>query len=87
MSTANQSEAEPYVCEHCDDSVPHQHVDEQPLVEVYRRDLLRSVLAVCGLAVVWLAAAVLLARGSTFGLLLGALAWAVATASDWRRSW
>jgi hypothetical protein len=72
--------ADPYVCEHCDDSVPHQHVDEQPLVEEYRRDLLRAVLAACGVGVVWLAACLVLARDSSLGLLLGALAWAVATA-------
>lgn len=72
--------ADPYVCEHCDDSVPHQHVDEQPLVEGYRQDLLRAGLAVAGLGVVWVAAGVLLARDSAFGLMLGGLAWAVATA-------
>lgn len=81
MTTADETpQTEPYVCEHCDDSVPHQHVDEQPLVEAYRRDLLRAVLAACGLSALWLVAATLLAWGSVYGLLLGALAWAVATA-------
>lgn len=81
MTQADESAAtEPYVCEHCDDSVPHTHVDEQPLVERYRRDLLRSTLAVCGVAIVWLALALSLAREAVLGLLLGTTAWAAATA-------
>lgn len=81
MSTADENAAtEPYVCEHCDDSVPHQHVDEQPLVEAYRRALLRAGLLAAGAALIWLAAAIILAWDSSYGLLLGSLAWAVATA-------
>ncbi|GAB2620250.1 hypothetical protein GCM10027067_35220 [Pseudactinotalea suaedae] len=72
--------ADPYVCEHCDDSVPHQHVDERPLVESYRRDLLRAVLAACAVSVVWLALGLTTAWGSVLGVILGMAAWAVATA-------
>ncbi|WP_420114125.1 hypothetical protein [Pseudactinotalea sp.] len=83
MSTADENAAtEPYVCEHCDDSVPHQHVDEQPLVEAYRRDLLRSTLAVCGVGVAALAVVSLLTWrtwGAPTAGFHGAAAWLVAT--------
>lgn len=71
--------AEPYYCEHCDDSVPHTHVDEQPLVERYRRDLMRAVLAVAAVGVIGLAVVLVLAMDAAFGLVLGLAAWAVAT--------
>lgn len=73
------STAEPYVCEHCDDSVPHQHVDEKPLVEAYRRDLLGSRLAATGVAAIGLAVLAVVALDSAIGLPLGMAAWLVAT--------
>lgn len=79
MTEHENRSAEPYVCEHCDDSVPHQHVDEQPLVEAYRRDLLRAGLLTCAVALVWLAAGLIAAFDSSYGLMLGGLGWAVAT--------
>lgn len=73
---------EPYVCEHCDDSVPHQHVDEQPLVEAYRRDLLRAALAACSLTLAGLAVTIALTwptTGTPTAFFHGMAAWALAT--------
>lgn len=67
-------------CEHCDDSVPHEHVDEQPLVERYRTALLRGV---AGVAVAGAALAVAVVLGgldAAFAIPLGAMAWTVASA-------
>lgn len=80
-ATAAGTAAEtPYVCEHCDDSVPHSHVDEKPLVDAYRRELLGALVAVAALAVLWLAATLLLAREAAFATVLGAASWVLATA-------
>lgn len=78
MTTADPG-ADPYVCEHCDDSMPHKHVDERPLVERYRRELLRSGLAVAGVCAVWLALALALDWSAVLGLGLGMAAWALAS--------
>ncbi len=77
--TEESAATDTYVCEHCDDSVPHQHVDEKPLVERYRRELLVGVLLTAAVAVVGLGVMVL-GLESWVGLPLGALAWAIGTA-------
>lgn len=72
-------QADPYVCEHCDSSVPHTHVDEKPLVEGYRTQLLRGRIGSAAVVVLGLIVLAVTARNSAFGLLLGILAWVVAT--------
>lgn len=75
MTTADPG-ADPYVCEHCDDSVPHKHVDEKPLVERYRRQLL--VAAVLGLAAAPVAV-VLFVSLVGFATVIAVAAWALCT--------
>jgi len=79
MSTAG-TPAEPYVCDHCDDSVPHQHVDEVPLVERYRTALRRSVLGVAAVGLLLAVAVVLGGREAALAIPLGAVAWTVSSA-------
>jgi hypothetical protein len=79
MSTA-ETPAEPYVCDHCDDSVPHRHVDEKPLVEGYRTALRRSVLGVAAVGLLLAVAVVLGGRAAALAIPLGAAAWTVSSA-------
>lgn len=78
--TAADTPAEPYVCEHCDDSVPHEHVDEKPLVEGYRTALRRSVLGVAAVGLALAVAVLLGGRAAALAIPLGAVAWVVASA-------
>lgn len=67
-------------CEHCDDSVPHEHVDEQPLVEGYRGALRRSVTGVAVLGAALAVAVVLGGLDVALAIPLGAMAWTVSSA-------
>jgi hypothetical protein len=67
-------------CEHCDDSVPHEHVDEQPLVEGYRAALRRGVAAVAAVGATLAVAVLIGGREAALAIPLGAVAWTVCSA-------
>lgn len=66
-------------CEHCDDSTPHSHVDEGALVEDYRAALRRARTTTAVVTLLGLAVVAVVALDSALGVLLGALAWVLAT--------
>lgn len=82
MTTAEPDapHADPYVCEHCDESVPHTHVDEKPLVEGYRRSLRGSVMGVAAVTVAIAIAVLVGGLDSALAIPLGAVAWTVCSA-------
>lgn len=66
-------------CAHCDDSTPHSHVDERPLVVGYREALLRAIVGSIGLTLLGVAIAVPQIGRTGGGYVAGMLAWLVAT--------
>ena len=70
--------AEPYRCEHCDDSVPHQHLDVRAVVDAARAGARRHATRLLVVAVVLVAAALTAAVAVTgWAGALGALALSV----------
>ncbi|MFV0426403.1 MAG: hypothetical protein ACK5KU_05120 [Beutenbergiaceae bacterium] len=65
-------------CEHCDDSTPHSHIDEGPLIEAYRRSWKWSSVTVLVLTILAMGALLVWHSHTTWPLFLGLLSWGVA---------
>ncbi|MDD9205827.1 hypothetical protein PU560_05010 [Georgenia sp. 10Sc9-8] len=83
MSTTNPSHAP--ACEHCDDSVPHTHLDVRAVVDGERARARRIAVLELALAAVLLAGATVLAvvrdePGALWAAVVVAVGWVVATA-------
>ncbi|MFV0251807.1 MAG: hypothetical protein ACK5H2_00530 [Beutenbergiaceae bacterium] len=65
-------------CEHCDDSTPHSHVDEGPLISGYRRSARIASLAALVLAVLATLVSMIWDRSAALTALAGLVSWFVA---------